>query len=175
MAGCNSCKHLDPKGSKPGSSVWAGLSTAADSTPEYTSVGDYNTGAAYSTSTKLYTVYTFNVNYEAGQNVSEVGETSATCKVNAKGSQAGGTSCTVTLPTITPESGYVSAGWNTTEGATTGTAAGASYSIINKNYVTGINTTSGIYNMTWYGGNMNGASQDGQPQTQVFGWGMHSI
>lgn len=105
----------------------------SDTTPEYTNVGTYNTGAAYSTTNTFYTVYQFNVTYEKGSNVSSIGTTTgagvAYCRVNATGTNAGGTSCNVTLPSITVNTGYVSVGWNTTSGAATGTAAGSSYSI----------------------------------------------
>ena len=111
--------------SGPGSSTWAGLSTAADTTAEYSTVAD----AAASTSTSLYTVYQFNVNYSAGSNVTAVETSTGNCKVSATGATTGGTSCTVTLPTFTQSIGYLPLGWNTTSGATTGTAAGASYTI----------------------------------------------
>ena len=102
--------------SGPGSSVWTGLSTASDTTPEYTNVGTYNTGAAYSTTNTFYTVYQFNVAYEKGSNISSIGTTTGNCKVNATSTSAGGTSCNVTLPSITPNTGYTSAGWNTSSG-----------------------------------------------------------
>ena len=109
----------------PGSSAWVGLSTAADTTTEYGSVYD----AARSTATDLYTVYQFNVTYSKGANVSAIGSTSGNCKVSATGASTGGTSCNVTLPSITANTGYTPVGWSTTNGATTGTAAGNSYSI----------------------------------------------
>ena len=109
----------------PGSSAWAGLSTAADTTAEYTTVAD----AAASSSTSLYTIYQFNVTYTKGSNVGSIGSNSGSCKVSATGASAGGTSCNVTLPTITPNTGYLSVGWSATNGALTGTQAGASYSI----------------------------------------------
>ena len=109
----------------PGSSAWSGLSTAADTTAEYASVAS----AATSTAANLYTVYQFNVTYNKGSNVSSIGSTSGSCKVSATGASAGGTSCTVTLPTISANTGYTSVGWNTSSGATTGTAAGQSYTL----------------------------------------------
>ena len=129
----------------PGSSAWAGLSTGADSTPEYTNVGDYNTGAAYSSTNTFYTVYQFNVSYSIGSNVASIGTTSGAgigyCRVSATSQSAGGSNCTVTLPSITPNDGYTSVGWNTTSGATSGTAAGASYTV-------SANTTSLFANAT---------------------------
>ena len=113
----------------PGSSAWAGLSTASDTTPEYTNVGTYNSGAAYSSSATFYTVYQFNVTYSKGSNMSSIGATSGSCRVNATSTSAGGTSCSVTLPSITPNTGYVSVGWGTSSGATSGTSAGSSYTL----------------------------------------------
>ncbi|MBQ4634291.1 MAG: InlB B-repeat-containing protein [Bacilli bacterium] len=60
-----------------------------------------------------------------GANVSSIGATSKTCFVY-NGSTAG---CSVTLPSITPNSGYTSVGWSTSSGATSGTAAGSSITI----------------------------------------------
>ena len=48
---------------------------------------------------------------------------------------------------------------------------GSSYSIINKNWIEGLNTTSGIYHMTWYAGNSERDSSTGNAQNQVYGWG----
>ena len=104
----------------PGSSVWTGLSTGADTTQEYSSVA----AAATSTATTLYTVYTFNVTYAKGSNVSAIGATSGSCKVTTSS-----TSCNVTLPSITANTGYTSVGWNTSSGATSGTAAGSAKAI----------------------------------------------
>ena len=109
----------------PGSSSWNGLSTAADSSAEYSTVSD----AAESTTTTFYTVYRFVVYYNKGANVLSIGSNYDNCNVNATGTNTGSTSCNVTLPSITPNAGYVSVGWNTVSGATTGTAAGASKAI----------------------------------------------
>ena len=110
----------------PGGSEWFGLSNAQDTTPEYSTVAQ----AATSCDTTLYTVYKFNVNYSAGANVSSVGSSTGSCNITTSS-----TSCNVTLPSITPNSGYTSAGWSTTSGATTGTEAGQNYSL-NSNNIT---------------------------------------
>ena len=111
----------------PGSSAWVGLSTGNDTTAEYSTVA----AAAASSSTTLYTIYQFNVTYSKGSNVSSIGSTSASCKVVSSATQNATTpsGCIVTLPSITPNDHYTSVGWNTTSGATTGTAAGQSYTI----------------------------------------------
>ena len=108
----------------PGSSVWTGLSTGADTTTEYSSVAS----AATSNSTTLYTVYTMNVTYEKGDHVNSIGATTGSCKVTTSS-----TACNVTLPSITPASGYISAGWSTTKNATSGTSAGSNYSVSSNN------------------------------------------
>lgn len=123
----------------PGSSEWAGLSTAQDTTAEYATVA----AAATSTSASLYTIYQFNVSYLTGSNVSSVGAASGNCKVTASD-----TSCAVTLPSITPSTGYASAGWNTTNGATTGTAAGGSYSLEANSITLYANAISNTYTIT---------------------------
>ena len=109
----------------PGGAIWNGLSTAADTTAEYTTID----AAANSTSTNLYTVYQFNVEYAGGANVTAIGTTAGNCKVSATGASTGGTSCNVTLPTITAEEGYLPVGWSLTNGDTTGTPAGSTYSL----------------------------------------------
>ncbi len=120
----------------PGSSNFVGLSTAQDTTPEYTTVQD----AANSTSKTLYTVYEFVINYEKSVNVSEIGATSATCRVTTSD-----TTCNVILPTITPNTGYVSVGWSETNGATTGSAPLTIYTINTNNRTLYANATAGNY------------------------------
>ena len=108
----------------PGSSKWYGLSSAKDSTREYNSVQS----AANSTSTSLYSVYSFDVSFLKGANVSSIGSDSSHCEITSTD-----TSCMVMLPSITPATNYTSVGWNTTSGATTGTAALTMYSINSNN------------------------------------------
>ena len=59
----------------PGSSTWAGLSTAADTTAEYATID----AAAHSTATTLYTIYKFAVQYNKGSNVSAIGSENGEC------------------------------------------------------------------------------------------------
>ena len=113
----------------PGSSTWIGLSTASDTTPEYTNIGTYNTGAAYSSIDTFYTVYQFDVNYSKGSNISSVGLISDSCKVNATSASTGTTSCNVILPSITPDSGYTVNGWSSTKDDATGIDVGSFYTI----------------------------------------------
>ncbi len=64
-----------------------------------------------------------NIKYAAtfnkGSNVSNIGKTNEECTV-----AVGSTSCEITLPSITASTGHTSVGWSTTNGATSGTAAG---------------------------------------------------
>ena len=109
----------------PNGSTWNGLSTGADSTPEYSTVS----AAALSSTTTFYTVYKYLVNYNKGVNVSNIDSVLDSCNINSTGTSSGTSSCTVTLPTITPNQNYTSIGWNTTGGATTGSSPGNSYSL----------------------------------------------
>ena len=103
----------------PGGSVWSGLSTAQDTTTEYSTVAD----AAIGSDLSLYVVYTMNIAYEKGTNTSGIGKTSDSCKLTYDSE-----SCDVTLPSISAPTGYHAVGWSTTKDATTGTAAGQTYS-----------------------------------------------
>ena len=106
----------------------------------------------YAQSKKAGTTYT--VTYNKGSNVSSIG-TGSGCTTTAgyNGTQPG-SSCNVTLPSITANTGYTSVGWSTTNGATTGTAVGASYSI-NKNTTLYANAKANTYTISF---NCNGGS-----------------
>ena len=88
--------------------TFSGLSTGDDTTSEYNSVSLAANGSANT----LYTIYTLSVNLIKGNHVTNIGNTSATCLTTS-------TSCDVTLPSITPESGYSSIGWYSTDNTTT--------------------------------------------------------
>ncbi|MBR3337137.1 MAG: InlB B-repeat-containing protein, partial [Bacillus sp. (in: Bacteria)] len=66
----------------------------------------------------------YTASFLKGSNVSSVGKSSEACTVTS-----GNTTCEVTLPSITANTGHLSVGWSTTNGATTGTAAGQKVSI----------------------------------------------
>ncbi len=108
----------------PNNAPWYGLADTNTTTRKYSSVAEAATSNTCTTT--LYTIYDYNVTYAKGSNVSSIGNNSGICYL-----KHGDTSCSVTLPSITPSNGYESAGWNTTNGATTGTAAGQSYTISN--------------------------------------------
>jgi len=48
---------------------------------------------------------------------------------------------------------------------------GSSYSIINKNWVEGMNGKTGTFHLLFYAGNNESGSSTGNAQTKVFGWG----
>ena len=99
--------------------------------------------AAASSDTTLYTIYKYNVSYQKGSNVSAIGKSSDSCYMTTANND-----CVVLLPSITPNSGYVSVGWNTTSGARTGTAAGSSYIITNNTTTLYANALIGNYQNT---------------------------
>ncbi|MBR2725552.1 hypothetical protein IKE97_02875, partial [Candidatus Saccharibacteria bacterium] len=107
----------------PGSSATYGFSTSLGSTTRtYSSVS----GAAESTATTLNTIYRFLQEYSkyGSTGVSSIGYYSSMCFVSSTSATAGGTSCTVTTPSITVDTGYTSLGWGTQGHTTNGTAAG---------------------------------------------------
>ncbi|MBR3122199.1 hypothetical protein IKF28_02010, partial [Candidatus Saccharibacteria bacterium] len=109
--------------SGPGSSATYGFSTSLGSTTRtYSSVSD----AAESTATTLNTIYRFLQEYSkyGSTGVSSIGYYSSMCYVSSTSATAGGTSCTVTTPSITVDTGYTSLGWGTQGHTTNGTAAG---------------------------------------------------
>ena len=137
----------------PGSSVWDYLSAICNE-PEcgssyYPSVAD----AARTPATALNTAYKMNVAYQKGSNVSSIGETTGECYVYSQGQNGGTTSCDVTLPTITPSTGYHSVGWSTTNGDTTGTAAEQDYTISTNNTTLYANAAPNTYKLIAVGGN----------------------
>ena len=67
-----------------------------------------------------------NVTYQKGTNIESIGAESGKCTI-----QNNNTTCQVALPSITPITGYVSVGWNTSSGATTGTPAGSKLTLSN--------------------------------------------
>ena len=100
-----------------------------------TSAGATTNNSSYNTSTKKLTISKNSTWYAVtkkdvtltfvkGANTSEVGSTSGSCTI-----QNTATSCSVKAPTITPNTGYSAAGWSTTNGSTTGTAAGSNITV----------------------------------------------
>ena len=90
-------------------------------------------GAASADYTYIFEHYWSKINYAKGANVSAIGATSRSCYLDYLGFDGTATTCTVTLPTITPNSGFLSVGWSATNGDTSGQAAGTSYTITTHN------------------------------------------
>ena len=143
-----------------------GWSTASGT---HTSSWDVNTSQTVTDSDEYFAQsskakITYPVSYSKGDYVSSIGSTSGSCDVPAVyNGAAQGTSCTVTLPSITPTSGSTSAGWNTLKGATSGTQAGSSYSLNSNSILLYANaipkpatpTISNSNNNKWVGSNYN--------------------
>lgn len=114
-----------------GSSVWSGLGIMAGTIIEFESVED----AANSDADILYTIYRFDINYEIGQNVDAISAVEDSCYIFSDLNIA--SICSVTLPNITPTSGYAVNGWSqySTYPGSTGVffQPGTSYSIIMNN------------------------------------------
>ena len=103
----------------PNSSTYKGISTSVSSTTVTSTVN--------TSQTKYYAIYngtntaTFT---KENSNVSSIGSTSLSCNINSttNGSSYSTTSCSITLPTITPASGYIVAGWYNSSGTSVGNA-----------------------------------------------------
>ena len=116
-----------------------GFNTSASSTANNT---NYNTSTKKLTISANGTWYALTkkdvtITFAKGSNTSAIGSTSGACTIRNSA-----TNCTVATPTIAPNSGFLSVGWSTTNGATTGTKAG------NNITVTG--------NTTYYGNSQTG-------------------
>jgi len=112
----------------PNSSTWYGLSTALSSTTRtYSTVA----AAAASTSATLNTIYQFVQNFSSAGStgVTNIGSTAEYCYVSSTSASAGGTSCTVTTPTISVSTGYSSLGWGAQGHTTQGTAESTSITV----------------------------------------------
>ena len=122
--GSASCTVTTPTITRSGFTI-TGWGTSANATTATVKPG---ANATISANTTYYAVTSkeVTVTYNKGANVSAIGATSGTCTI-----QNSATNCQVTLPTITANSGYTSVGWSTTNGATTGTAAGSKLTVSN--------------------------------------------
>ena len=80
--------------------------------------------------TILYAIYskTLSITYQMGSNIESIGQINDNCNIYNNG-----TSCEITLPSITAKNGYSSVGWSMTNGDTTGTAAGNKITISDNN------------------------------------------
>ena len=115
--GASSCNVTAPSITRSGFTI-TGWGESASST---TAVAKVGANISLSANKTFYAVTSkkITLTFNKGANVSQIGATSGSCTI-----QNSATNCQVTLPSITPNNGYTSIGWNTTSGATTGTAAG---------------------------------------------------
>ena len=120
--GASSCTVTTPTITRSGFTI-TGWGTSSSAT-----TAEVKAGASLSLSAnKTYyavTSKTVTVTYNKGAHVSSIGSASGTCTI-----QNSATNCQVTLPSITASTGYTSVGWSTTNGATTGTAAGSKLTV----------------------------------------------
>ena len=120
--GASSCAITTPSITRSGFTI-TGWGTSAGATTATvkasTSLSLTGNVTYYAVTSKVVTL-----TYTKGSNVSAIGSTSGTCTI-----QNSATNCQVTLPTITANTGYTSVGWSTTNGATTGTAAGSKLTV----------------------------------------------
>ena len=134
-----------------------GASSSASSTSQGTAMGSsmsISIGTSSSGTTMYYNcikaAVTKSVTYSKGSNVSAIGATSGSCQVAAVYNGATqGTSCTVTLPSITANTGYTSVGWSTTNGATSGASAGNSYTLSASSTTLYANATANTYTIKY--------------------------
>ena len=120
----DSCSITTPSITRSGFTI-TGWGTSASAT---TAAVKANASLSLTANKTYYAVTSkvVTVTYSRGSNVSSIGSTSGTCTI-----QNSATNCQVTLPSITPSAGYSSVGWSTTNGATTGTAAGSKITLSN--------------------------------------------
>ena len=122
--GAESCNITTPTIVREGFNI-AGWGEEATSTTANVQAGStlaLNKNATYYAVTSKQ----INVTYQKGANIASIGAESGKCTI-----QNNNSTCQITLPSITPVEGYVSVGWNTTSGATTGTPAGSNVTLSN--------------------------------------------
>jgi len=119
--GASSCAVKSPSITRAGFTIH-GWNTNKDATSG-TAAGS---NVSINTNTTYYAITSkaITVTFSKGSNVSAIGSTSGSCTIKNSA-----TTCAITTPTITPNTGYTSVGWSTTNGATSGTAAGSNISV----------------------------------------------
>jgi len=148
QSSCNIAATYNGAAQATNCTVTAPTITAPSATPTFlgynTSASSNSNNSSYNTTSKLLTLNSSNTgstwyaqtrkdavnytvsSYEKGSNVSSVGaktDANSKCTINATyNGTAQATSCTVTAPSITANTGYTSVGWSLTSGATTGSS-----------------------------------------------------
>jgi len=106
-------------------------------------------GKTYYAITKKASI-TRSVSYTKGAGVSSIGKTSDSCTIGETyNNTAQGTSCSVSLPTITSSAGYNTGFWSTSNTATSGTSAGTSISLSGNAtyYARALDTTKPVWSL----------------------------
>ena len=148
QSSCNIAATYNGAAQATNCTVTAPTITAPSATPTVlgynTSASSNSNNSSYNTTSKLLTLNSSNTgstwyaqtrkdavsytvsSYEKGSNVSSIGaktDANSKCTINATyNGTAQATSCTVTAPSITANTGYTSVGWSLTSGATTGSS-----------------------------------------------------
>ena len=116
--GASSCNITTPSITRSGYTI-TGWGTSASAT---TAAVKVSTSVSLTANVTYYAITSkvVTVSFSKGANVSAIGASSGTCTI-----QNSATSCAVATPSITANSGYTSVGWSTTNGASSGIAAGS--------------------------------------------------
>ncbi len=177
QSSCNIAATYNGAAQATNCTVTAPTITAPSATPTVlgynTSASSNSNNSSYNTTSKLLTLNSSNTgstwyaqtrkdavnytvsSYEKGSNVSSVGaktDANSKCTINATyNGTAQATSCTVTAPSITANTGYTSVGWSLTSGATTGSSV-ITLNSSNTGKAWYANATANSYTINYYDG-----------------------
>ena len=177
QSSCNIAATYNGTAQATSCTVTAPTITAPTNTPTIlgynTSASSNSNNSSYNTTSKLLTLNSSNTrstwyaqtrkdavnytvsSYEKGSNVSSVGaktDANSKCTINATYNGATqATSCTVTAPSITANTGYTSVGWSLTSGATTGSSV-ITLNSSNTGKAWYANATANSYTINYYDG-----------------------
>ena len=177
QSSCNIAATYNGAAQATSCTVTAPTITAPTNTPTVlgynTSASSNSNNSSYNTTSKLLTLNSSNTgstwyaqtrkdavnytvsSYEKGSNVSSVGaktDANSKCTINATyNGTAQATSCTVTAPSITANTGYTSVGWSLTSGATTGSSV-ITLNSSNTGKAWYANATANSYTINYYDG-----------------------
>ena len=191
QSNCNIAATYNGVAQATSCSVTAPTITAPVSTPTIlgynTTAGANSNNSSYNTTTKVLTLTSSNTgktwyaqtkkdavsytvsSYEKGSNVSSIGaktDANSKCTIAATyNGKAQATSCSVTAPTITANTGYTSVGWSLTSGATTGSST-ITLNSSNTGKTWYANAKINTYTITY---NVNGGEQNTSTEKLTYG------
>ncbi len=177
QSSCNIAATYNGAAQATSCTVTAPTITAPSATPTVlgynTSASSNSNNSSYNTTSKLLTLNSSNTgstwyaqtrkdavsytvsSYEKGSNVSSIGaktDANSKCTINATyNGTAQATSCTVTAPSITANTGYTSVGWSLTSGVTTGSSV-ITLNSSNTGKAWYANATANSYTINYYDG-----------------------